>query len=131
MKKAFTILSVFTILLLIFTSCFSSQKENSISYDYLNEEKSEITQHQALLTAKESDYVYKIIADCYGLKSFYKPDYTSCSAIKDGDLWNITLKGTISGYTDIYKGEYLCDKNFSIKVTVDINGNVRDARESR
>ncbi len=127
MKKVITQLLAFSLLFLIFVSCDTVKEEYQYSYAPSFEEDDEMTRYDAITIAKQDAYVQRIIANCYGLKFFYAPDYSTCTATKNGDDWEVTLKGTISGYTDAYKSDYVYDKNFIVKVNMSADGNICDA----
>lgn len=78
-----------------------------------------ITRSQAISYAKNSSTVQNKIANLYGLKFYYTPDWGIATATKqsNGD-WEVVIKGNISGYTDDYKTDYVYDKKFTVTVTV-------------
>lgn len=78
-----------------------------------------ITRSQAISYAKSSSTVQNKIANLYGLKFYYTPNWGTTTATKqsNGD-WEVVIKGTISGYTDDYKTDYVSDKKFTVTVTV-------------
>ena len=90
-------------------------------YDY----STSITKSEAISIAKGSSEVHNEIAKKFGMKFFYVPDWGTVTAEEEyGGSWKVTLKGTISGYTDDYKSDFEYDKKFTAYVTVSTSGYV-------
>lgn len=94
--------------------------------------KPSITREQAISYAKNNLNIQYKIVNLYGLKFYYKPEWGTATATKDryGD-WDVVLKGTISGYADDYKTEFLYKKKFKVEVTVYSSGQVGSGYVSR
>ncbi len=101
----------------------TTTKRSSSSYDY-SYTPSTISKSTAISKAQSSKTVQNAIADKYGMKFYYTPDWGTCTATKSGDGWKVTLKGNISGYTDDYKSNFIYDKKFTATVTVSGTGYV-------
>lgn len=108
------------VLILSLISCSSDPVE-----DYENNE--EVSSSTAIYLAQKSTKVQNAIADLYGLKTFYEPNWGNCTYKADFDsyCWEITLKGNISGYTDDYRTNFVHDKKFSAIVIVTAKGNIQ------
>lgn len=105
-----------------FVDCSNSNYNYDSSYDsdYSGgSTTTSITRSQAISYAKSSSTVQNKIANLYGLKFYYTPDWGTITATKqsNGD-WKVVIKGTISGYTDDYKTDFVYDKKFTVTVTV-------------
>ena len=92
-----------------------------------NEEPEEpMTSYRAISIAKNNYLVQMDILDCWGLEFAYEPNWGSCTAEQDADgKWIVTLKGTISGYTDEYKKNFISNKAFEATVWVNSEGDVK------
>ena len=109
----------------VLPSCQSSDdNDDDYSYDGEKYEAKTITKAEAIEKAQKSSKVQNAIANAWGLKQYYVPNWGVCSAEKSGDDWDVTLKGNISGYTDEYQKDFVYDKGFSVKVTVSSSGTV-------
>ena len=87
--------------------------------------KPSITREQAISYAKNDLNVQDKIVKLYGLKFYYRPEWGTITATKDRNgNWDVVLQGTISGYTDDYKTEFLYKKKFEVDVTVYSSGYV-------
>lgn len=104
----------------------SSYDSDSSDYDSSNDSDyssgsstTSITRSQAISYAKSSSIVLDKIADLYGLKFYYTPDWGTTTATQDSNgHWKVVIKGTISGYLDDYKTGFVYGKKFTAKVTV-------------
>lgn len=73
------------------------------------------------------NYIKNEIADYFGLKFFYEPDYGTFSAseyLSSGDeyaSWRVEIQGNISGYTDDYKTIFKSKQKFKAIVDVRIS----------
>ena len=120
MKKITSIFILF-VLIISLISCGSSYNESS----------KDISGYAAITVAKNSSWVQSEIADEYGLKFFHKPDWGTCTYDENASgVWEVTLKGTISGYTDDYKTDYEYDLKFTANVQVSSKGNILSVRVS-
>lgn len=111
-----------------FVDCSNNSNSYDSSYDsdYSGgNTTTSITRSQAISYAKSSSTVQNKIANLYDLKFYYTPDWgtTTASQDSDGD-WTVQIKGTISGYTDDYKTDFVYDKKFTVRVTVYSSGYV-------
>ena len=105
---------------------FAGCSNNSYNYDSSYDSDysggsttTSITRSQAISYAKSSSTVQNKIASLYGLKFYYTPNWGTTTAAKqsNGD-WEVLIKGTISGYTDDYKTDFVYNKKFTVTVTV-------------
>lgn len=137
MKKALTLLLVLSLVFSI-AACSNSKSSSSDSdddstyipdYNYTHS----MTESEAIAAVKNYRSTSQEIADLYGLKFYYTPDYGTCTATKSysGDSWSVTLKGTISGYTDDYKSNFVYDKKFTVKASVSSTGSVYSVYASK
>ena len=118
-------------LTLVCGSFVGCQEEEDSNDDYDYSYSASITQSQAISTAKSSSKVQDAIADRYDMKFYYTPDWGTCTAKEDyHGGWEVVLKGTISGYTDDYKKDFVYDKTFKATVTVSETGYVKNVRVS-
>lgn len=131
MKKTVILAFIIFAFMLVLTSCNTYEEDyDDYDYDYSYEEEEyevteyEVTEYEAISIAKKDSYVVGRIADYHGLKFYYDPDYGTCTASKQGNLWKVTLKGTISGYKDDYKSVFEYDKTFRATVDVSLDGDV-------
>lgn len=122
MKRLVSILCIVTLFLSLI-SCSPKPVEDNKDNEY-NEEVSAST---AIYLAQKSSKVQNAIADLYGLKTFYEPDWGTCTYEADFDsyCWKVTLKGNISGYTDDFRTKLVHDKKFSAIVIVTPKGNIQ------
>ena len=114
------ILSV--LLLVVCLSCVAGCNNTPNKYDseYSGESTTtSITRSQAISYAKSSSTVQNKIAKLYNLKFYYTPDWGTTTATEqsNGD-WEVVIKGTISGYTDDYKTNFVYNNKFTVIVTV-------------
>lgn len=102
---------------------YNSNYHSSSSYSSGDSTTKSITQAKAISYAKSSSTVQDRIAALYSLKFYYTPDWGTTTATKqyNGD-WKVVLKGTISGYTDDYKSNYVFNKKFTVTVIVNYLG---------
>lgn len=137
-KACTTVLAAICVLTvsLCLWGCESNDSDSSYeNKDYDNNNSvttSSISKSQAISIAKGSSKVQNEIAEYYGMKFFYTPDWGTITASQqyDGD-WEVVLKGKISGYTDDYKSNFIYDKTFSAKVTVSSSGYVSNIYVTR
>ena len=80
-----------------------------------------ITEAQAISIAKNSSTVHNAIAREHYLKFYSTPNWGTVSSGRFGSGWQVSLQGTISGYTDDYKSNYKSAK-FTVTVNVDSDG---------
>ncbi len=119
MKKIIFILIAVALMFSLF-SCGVGDNEETV-----------VSGYTAVAIAKNSSYVQNQIASKYGLEIFYTPEWGTCTYdSNDSGTWNVTLKGTISGYTDEYKSDFEWDLKFTAYVTVSSKGNVLTVRVS-
>lgn len=128
MKKTVILAFIIFAFMLVLTSCNTYEEDyDDYDYDYSYEEEDyEVTEYEAISLAQENTKVINKIAEEFGLKFFYDPDYGTCTASNQGGEWKVTLKGTISGYTDDYKSNFVYDKKFTATVDVSKDGEVED-----
>ncbi len=111
----------FVCILLAIIVCFSLTACASSSSD----SKDKISNESKAIQAVKDDLRTKYgIANLYGLEYYQSPQYTTCTAQKDGSSWAVTLKGTINGYTDEYRTDFVSKKKFVVEATVTFSGTV-------
>ena len=120
MKK---IISFLLVIVFIFTLSSCARDDGPSYEDYIREDVS-ISRSEAISIAKNSKKVQDEIADFRDLKFYYTPDWGTCTASESGQRWEVTLKGTITGYADDYKDDFRYGKTFKATVTVSPNGTV-------
>ncbi len=125
---------ILCVLLAILITCSvvgCSTGSTNDSYSGNSSGSSKISKQEAIEIAKNSTKVKEAIASFYGLKFYAEPDYGTVTAEKDTYLteecWEVTLKGTISGYKDDYKTEAVYRKSFSKKVYISLTGEILQA----
>ncbi len=113
-----------------FENC--GDNSNDFNYSSGSTTTSITTRSQAISYAKSNSTVQNKIANLYDLKFYYTPDWGTATAEKqsNGD-WEVVIKGTISGYTDDYKTDFVYDKKFTVTVTVYSFGYVGSVYASR
>ncbi|MBQ4601482.1 MAG: hypothetical protein IJB24_01350 [Clostridia bacterium] len=123
MKK---ILVFLLMVVLCVSICSCNEDSSSVSDDTPTEIT---TSMQAVNCVKNGDWMtnaaVEIVMDLgFNLSKVYTPDYATCTAYQKGDgSWEVTLKGTASGYIDEYNDDYERYR-FTYTVTVDKYGEV-------
>lgn len=83
------------------------------------------TASEAIQAVKDYWYTNQKIAEHFGYKNFYEPEYGTCTAVpaKDGSIngWKVTLKGNMNGYVDDYHSE-LENQTFTLTTFVTDTG---------
>lgn len=148
MKKVLT-LCLALCLMLSATACSmpngsssDSDYDNDYSSDYDSDYGSDydsdydytpsMSESEAIAAVKNDSGIAQKIANLYGLKFFYQPDYGTCTATQNySGGWSVTLKGTISGYTDDYKTNFSYDNKFTVKASVSDSGYVSGVYASK
>jgi len=126
MKKAIKLTSIALVLLmcaLCFAGCGSNSDSNGGS------DKRVTSESQAIYEVKNymhgtSFSLEQRICGALGFKNFYSPDYGTSSATKNSDgSWDVTIKGSMTGYIDEYHNDLETYK-FEVSATVQESGNV-------
>ena len=104
-------------------SCKNTQNSEYSSNHSSGSTTASITQSQAILYAKNSSTVINKIVNLYGLKYYYTPDWGTATATENVDgSWAVKIKGTISGYADDYKSDFVYRKKFTVTANVYSSG---------
>ena len=126
MKKVFA-LCLIMCLTFSLTSCSSngSTTNNDYNSDYTPSYTTPQLSESAAISAVKSEFgLARQIADLHNLKFFSQPEYGTCTATKNytNGGWKVTLKGTISGYTDDYKKNFSYKNRFTVTALVSDTG---------
>lgn len=134
-RKLVSLLMVAVCLFLVCANFIGCQENSSNDSDDAADAVADvpvsISESKAISIAKQSSYVQNKIAKEYGMKFFYTPDWGTVTATDQYSGWEVVLKGTISGYTDDYKSDFIYDKKFTAKVTMSNSGVVSSVYVSR
>ena len=122
-KLSILLLIVFMTCCFVLTGCDDNSVSNNYDSNYNSNNSftsSFISKEQAISYAKKSSALQNQIAKLYGMKFFYTPDWGTITArdTTASGYWTLTIKGTISGYTDDYKTDFEYDKKFTALVQV-------------
>ena len=121
-KKFLSLLLSNIILILCFLGCGCEDAT------YSEEEVKILTQTQAIDTLKNYENYFEgslanQIAGELGFLSYTPPRYGASSATLNRDVWSVTIKGNMFGYTDEYRTKS-DTKKFSVTAKVSIDGRV-------
>lgn len=125
-----------TAMILALVMCFSlcacgSGKDTSAGSDYAEDEEyedRELTESEAVDAVKNNVFggmnlTEQSICRELGFKQFYTPDYGTYDAEqKEDGSWEITLRGSMSGYLDDYHSDF-DTKKFELVATAEYSGN--------
>ncbi len=107
------------------TTIASSSSKGSSSYSEKSEDSIKIeTESQAIDAAKNCWWMADEIADRHFLEFYYDPEYGRCTAEENTYSWTVTLRGTISGYKDSYKSDFVYGQKFTVIVSVPEDGEI-------
>lgn len=110
MVKFMSIVLVVVVSMLCFVGCKNnSGSGNTSSGSTENTKKRMIeTESQAIQAVKSNSYTKTAIASALGFNTYYSPDYGVCTAEWDDirEEWEVTLKGSMSGYIDEYHDDF-------------------------
>ena len=115
--------------LAIFTACGEEEDTGNDESTQIDTNYYVMTEKRAIEIAKSSSVVLNAVANRFGLQYYYQPDWTSnCTAneARWGDHVNYTvwLRGTISGYKDEFKTNYVSKQKFQVYLTFYYDGSV-------
>lgn len=106
----------------------SDEKADSANNEEEIVEMREITESEAVDAVKNdvfggTNMTEQSICSALGFKQFYTPDYGTYDAVQnENGTWEITLRGSMSGYVDDYHSEYET-KRFELVATARYSGN--------
>ena len=130
-RMLLSLLMVSVCLFLICVNFISCQEKSSNDSGDVADVPISISKSEAIAIAQKSSYVQNEIAEKYGMKFFYTPEWGTVTATNEYSGWEVVLKGKISGYTDDYKSDFIYDKKFTARVRMSSSGTVSSVYVSK
>ena len=126
MKNAVKIISVVMVLLmciLCFAGCGNDSSNDGDSGKQITSSSQAISKVKNYMSGTRFSLEQRI-AGALGFNNFYAPQYGTSSATQNSDgSWDVTIKGSMSGYLDEYHDD-LESYKFEVSATVSESGSV-------
>lgn len=123
-------LAVFLTLLMCLTLAACGTSSGSEEKETASQKATITSEYQAINAVKNEQFLTgklaeQRIAGELGFNQFYSPNYGVCDATQDDTdgSWIVTLRGSMSGYTDDYQSDFATFK-FELEAKVSADGTV-------